>query len=334
MPTSTPRSSILRDAAIKPATLSAYDKQLTNFLTHTRLSLPQLLSLSPVHIDRLLSGFIDHSHSIGGSYEYNSQALFGLIYRQPSLRSHLGESRLRLRGWGTLKVSRSHPPITWELTVLFAVTLASWSHHAEAVAMLLAFDCYLRVGELTRLRFADIVMPDDPRLGSAHRSMALRLATTKTGLNQWVSLQNTAIATVLRDYIVGRSLAHTDLVFSFTPARLRALMHSVAVALGLGDTPYVPHSLRHGGATYDFLRGATVEQIMFHGRWKSMESARRYIQSGRAILTTVSVSSDLNDAGAAFIADLVAVMQHLRLTRPSTSTRSARRVRFAPTLRK
>ena len=65
-----------------------------------------------------------------------------------SLRLHLGEARLRLRGWKKilqqLRQSRSHPPLTWELTAIFATVMAKWGRHAEAVATLVAFDCYLR----------------------------------------------------------------------------------------------------------------------------------------------------------------------------------------------
>ena len=38
--------------------------------------------------------------------------------------------------------------------------------------------------------------------------------------------------------------------------------------LGLSDR-YVPHSLRHGGATSMKLRGWSLEDIMQRGRWKS-----------------------------------------------------------------
>lgn len=49
------------------------------------------------------------------------------------------------------------------------------------------------------------------------------------------------------------------------------------------------HSLRHGGATHDFIRGMTIEWIMFRGRWASSKSARHYIQSGRAVMLSTAV---------------------------------------------
>jgi hypothetical protein len=72
----------------------------------------------------------------------------------------------------------------------------------------------------------------------------------------------------------------------------------VAETLGVGHIPYVPHSLRHGGATFDYLRGRTVEQIMFRGRWVAMESARRYIQTSRALLIMLHIPAQLGQTAA------------------------------------
>lgn len=75
----------------------------------------------------------------------------------------------------------------------------------------------------------------------------------------------------------------TAQVFPFTAARLRALMQSSAQALGLA-APYVLHSLRHGGATCDYIAGRPVAAIVLRGRWASFKSARTYIQRGQALL--------------------------------------------------
>ena len=195
--------------------------------------------------------------------------------------------------------------------MLFALTMSRSGSPDEGVAALLSFDCYLRIGELTRLQHCDVVMPNDPRVGAAHTSMALRLADTKTGLNQWVSIQHSAVTSVFLHYLHSRAFAPADRVFAFTPARFRGHIRRVCVALGLGSIPYVPHSFRHGGATCDYLRGVTVEQIMFRGRWRSMESARRYIQTGRALLTTLDVAQHHNDAGATLASHLHPLMVHL-----------------------
>lgn len=320
-------SSELRDAALAPSTLRSYTINLNKFLTFTRLNLPSLIALPPPIVDQRLSEYIDDLFAQRGSYDYACQAVFGLIYRHPPLRLKLGESRLRLRGWKRLKQHRSHPPITYELTVVFAATMSKWGRHAEAVATLLAFDCFLRVGELTRLTYHDVVMPNDPRLGSGDYRMAVRLAKAKTGLNQSVSLSNTLIESVLHSYMLSRPFLEHDRIFPFPPSSFRTLIRQVACVHGLGAIPYVPHSFRHGGATYAHLRGATIEQIMYRGRWVSLESARRYIQTARALLIMLTIPERLNDIGAA-LAPHVDVMMSLLIDTVPSAARADRRVWF------
>lgn len=290
-------TSTLRDAAIVPATHRAYQRNLQSFLTFTRLSLSQLLQLSSTHIDLHLSAYFESEFASSSSYHNACHALYGLIFQKPALKYKLGESRLRLRGWRRLITHRSHPPITWELTVVFALTMAKWGYHAEAVGTLLSFDCYLRVGELTRIRYKDVLLPQDPRVGLAHTAMAVRLAHTKTGPNQSVSISRQAVADTLLTYLQSYPFLAKDFVFPFTPASFRHLITQVAASCGLSHIPYVPHSFRHGGATHDFLQHSTIEQIMFRGRWAAMKSTRRYIQTARALLMMIQLPARLNKSG-------------------------------------
>ena len=323
-------SSALRGAALGPSTHRAYSRNLDNFLHHTRLPLRHLLQQPSSRIDARLSDYFEHDFRHRGSYHNACHALFGLIFQCPRLRTRLGESRLRLRGWRRLIKHRSHPPITWELAVLFATVMGKWGRHAEAVGVLLSFHCYLRVGELTRLRYSDVVMPGDARTGSAHRSMALRLAVTKTGANQWVSIDSKQVAAVLRRYLASFPFLADSEVFPFSPSSFRNLLHQVSSSLGLGHVPYVPHSFRHGGATRDFLMGRSIEQIMFRGRWVSMESARRYIQTSRALLIMLDIPQQLADAGSFLASRIDTVLVFFRdSVAVQTRAASVRRVRFA-----
>ena len=196
--------------------------------------------------------------------------------------------------------------------------------------MLVGFDCYLRVSELVGLRRCDVVMPLDPRMGRAHTRMAVVLPSAKTGLNQSVALQHQGVADLFAHWVrrlPGRR--DSDLVFAFSDDYLRRLIRSACVALGLGVTPYVPHSLRHGGATADYLLTSSVEHVMFRGRWKSMESCRRYIQQARALLAAQRVPQQLNDVGALLGDHLPAVFAGLiDAVAEVTSRARGRRVRF------
>ena len=59
---------------------------------------------------------------------------------------------------------------------------------------------------------------------------------------------------------------------------------AAAASLGLQAEHFTLHSLRHGGATHDYVRAVPIEDILLRGRWRSNNTARIYIQSGRALL--------------------------------------------------
>ena len=271
----------------------------------------------------------------GASFAHASHAVNAVVFRRPHAKLAIATARQALRGWARRRTTTSYPPLTWELTVLIAASLAGSGHHGAAVALLLSFDCYLRVSEMCRLRHRDVIVPNDPRMGSSHIGMALALPKAKTGINQWVSLSNHQVGAVLLHWMQLQRKQHgvtrSSLVFPFSASHMRRLLHAACASLGVGDEhhPYVPHSLRHGGATHDFLRGATIEQVMYRGRWKAMESARRYIQQGAALLAAQRVPRRLHLSGQQLAAELLPLMQHLMDSVPTAAVPSQRRVSFA-----
>ena len=66
---------------------------------------------------------------------------------------------------------------------------------------------------------------------------------------------------------------------------------------------------------------------MFRGRWVSMESARRYIQTARALLIMLDIPVRVHQMGMLFASSLSEVMEHLQVTIPAAG-RADRRVWF------
>jgi hypothetical protein len=62
---------------------------------------------------------------------------------------------------------------------------------------------------------------------------------------------------------------------------------------------------------------------MFHGRWKSMESARRYIQTGRALLVSLDLPAALHQTGSELASVLVPVLQSLTVSAAPASAPSS-----------
>jgi integrase len=184
--------------------------------------------------------------------------------------------------------------------------------------MLVGFDCYLRIGELLSLKVEDVAVSDDPRLGSAYRGVLLRLAQTKTGRNQAVTLEDTAVARMLTSHVRGRT--QSDSVFTVSRDSFYKLFHGACAAFGLHGLNYSPHSLRHGGATRHFLLKRPISDIQFRGRWSNSKSVRTYIQSGRALLLLTRVPSAVFDVAADCARLFEPLLSHLRRTSLSSSS--------------
>jgi integrase len=324
---------LLRDAALSSGTLRNYKKNFTWFLEHEGFTLRRFLDLPAERVDQALCNFINFLFASGKNKTYANQAFYGAVHIRPDLRVRLAlpRSQQSLRGFHRLQASVPHPPLTWELTVAIAVTLARSGYHGHAFAMLLAFDCYLRVGEFTRLRCSDVAFPQDARMGSAHRHTLLRLRVTKTGKEQSVTVRDPAVVALLHIWVAHVSReGHgrpDGFLFQFTAEHFRRHMHRAAEVLGVGHVGYVVHSLRHGGATRDHMEGMLLADVMARGRWAAHKSALHYIQKGPAYLAALNTPQLIHDLGRACDAELVAVFAFLITSVPEC--KMARRVRFA-----
>ena len=59
-------------------------------------------------------------------------------------------------------------------------------------------------------------------------------------------------------------------------------------ALGFDVTEITPHSFSIGGMTTADAMGEDFDMLMQHGRWRSVEAARRYVSHSLDTLTSVS----------------------------------------------
>ena len=314
---------------MKPATRQLYLAAVVQVQHYHRMSRAELLSQRPSAVDDMLVRFLNYQANSGGSYHTGVRAVFGVAHLAPHLRAHLPRSRQCLKAWDKLRVQRSHPPVTWELAVLLAVSMSRQGWHAEGVATLLAFDCYQRISEFLQLSGADVARESDPRLGSAQTAMALRLARTKTGLNKFVVLRDPHVARIFSSYLSFARPAAAERVFPFSEHRYRTVLRYACAALGVSQWRITPHSLRHGGASRDFLAGATIEQIRQRGRWSSAASAERYVQSAPALLLQTNMPTQLRDLAAALLPSLSDVFAHLLESVHWYHYHSGTRVRFA-----
>jgi integrase len=284
------------EASYAPATTKKYLKALSGFVNWCDESGENPSTYQ--EMDEVMVDYIHFLYESGMGKSEATCAIYAAVMVIPVLKAHLHLSRMALRGWHRLHPSQSYPPLTWELTVAIASRVRSQSPVAS-IGLLLAFDCYLRLGELLSLRRSDIADSGDARHGVGFSGMALRLRKTKTGANQWVTVENADVLRLLRGLLSALPPQNGEtLLFAFSPSVFRRMFKSACRDLGLSSL-YVPHSLRHGAATRDhFDRKKPMEDILQRGRWASTKSARRYIQSGPALRMATQVPPRVAELGA------------------------------------
>ena len=304
-------SSTLRSSIIVPSTLDVYESAVNSFLQFC--SYHSLSGTTSHEVDYYLSQYIEslYQNSIPNGKQHAANTLFGVIRRCPQYKLSFPLSRQSLKGYQKLIQSVSHTPLTYYTCVAMAAVMSKSGYLHRAIALLLMFHCYLRVGEMESLLISDIALPEQNRFGSNTILSALRIGKAKTGRNQTVSITDTHIHILLQSIIVNR--LPTEKLFSFSASAFTRTFHQSLSTLGLSNM-FVPHSCRHGGATHDHIHGMNIEQIMLRGRWKSNESARTYIQSLRAVMLTVNIPIHIHTMGETCAKDLSNNLFNLALT--------------------
>ena len=275
------RRRTLIEAALAPATRRRYLRAVAGLLRYA-----DGLGEDPAdftELDELACDYVHHLYENNKGRSTAASLLYGLKFFLPGAKDKLHFTTLAVRGWERLVPSVSHPPLTWDLCVAMAVKAAKTGHSLHGVAMLLQFDCLLRLSELIGLRRRHVVFEGDPRYSREFKGALLVLPNTKTGRHQSVTVEHPDVIRLLRRHCAALPNDESP-VFPFRADAYRRIFHRVAASLGLSSR-YVPHSCRHGGATRMYQRNPlSIEAIKVRGRWKATESAKRYIQQGVALL--------------------------------------------------
>jgi integrase len=167
----------------------------------------------------------------------------------------------------------------------------------------LCFEGYLRLTEALGLKSEHISLPNEERAG------AIRLPKTKTGLNQSVTIRNhSLLGLFLTTYLEH----HSQKLFDSTTNTVRQGLKRACRKLGVDPGAFTAHSLRHGGATTDYIHGVPLAEIIVRGRWAVAKTATRYIQSGRSLMISLQLPSNLTQHGEQLAQDPKPLLRRLK----------------------
>ena len=254
--------------------------------------------------DFYLCAYLHHLYDECKGKAEGTAAVYGLNMFIPGIKRHIPLTLQSLKGFNRLQPSKQRPPLPWTATVVMAAWLSSRGYLRTAIGILLSFDCYLRPGELMGLRYEDIAIGDDPRLGLEDSDRVhIRLKHTKTGDEKGVEVRHPEIkvlAQILK--FLSRKRGQRLLPFSDSTYRRRFKQATTALAL---SSEYTPHSLRHGGATRDYLMGMPITDVMTRGRWAASKSAQHYIQMGRQLMMSCDIPHSVAVAGQKAVTSII-----------------------------
>lgn len=293
--------STLIDASLVWRTRVAYDRsaqEFTEFVCGNEWAIS-----SASDLDMALVHYCEHKFGLAYAPAAGHSAVAAMNRIYPNWKYQLPYTKLALKGWGRLMPPKKRPPLTWPLTCAIALRAVSWGYPNVAIAVLLGFHCYLRIGELLGIAVTDVADVGDPRAGFGNAQMFVRLAQTKTGPNQDVVVYNPAVAALVRLQLATRK--PDELLFGVSEREFRLVFRKACVSWGLPPS-IVPHSMRHGGATHAFVvDGVDAATIKVRGRWKSDDSFRTYIQTMRSALITSHAPAETVSFGKYASVDIV-----------------------------
>lgn len=279
-----PGLSFLETIAVREPTRRLYQNLWGEFLAMADRR--SWLPLDGRLMDDHLTVMMDEWYFEGRSVDDGSKLVAAAKHAMPCLRRQ-GAQRLprtarALNAWRKATPSQQRVPLPWlavAAMVCYVSTVRLWPH--LGAKWLLAFDTYLRPGEMDALRIDQLI----PQAASTTRAPTAtgvlvhpRLLNKpgKTGLlDEAVLIDDHTLDPLMEWLTAGRPL--TDRVRSSNIHDEVKEFASVARALGLTALRPCRYSLRHAGASHDFLsRRRSGDEIKRRGRWKADSSVRRY----------------------------------------------------------
>jgi len=273
--------------AIRAETLIVYRKEVHKFLEYLRSqNLNRKISTNS-ELDLYVYSYINIVYNNSKSrYKRGDmdKLLAGLqFYIHDTINFRF--SKRALKSWDMLHPAEPKLPISYNIMLSLAMIRLRYNDPIIAYIYVLMFFGYLRISEASQINKFTLFTEAEYFSYSQVNCAAILLLWTKTGRNKVVQLHN-PIAIMVVEKLKSLLNARTTWTFPTVITFNKGIKRDLRL-LGLQDIDLTSHCFRRGGATFDFINGMRIEDIMINGRWKSYESLEHYLQVAKVLLLSL-----------------------------------------------
>ena len=202
--------------------------------------------------------------------------------------------------------------------------LLSRAKPLHALAAEVSLSGYLRPTDMDSLLVKELI-PPQTQISATYKCWALVLHSSescsigKTGGRDETILLDDEVMMSLSPvmYELVRGADPNSKLFPFSQEDYSREIRNSVVRLGLENVGFVPYSLRHAGASGDFLENTrTLQEIQFRGRWRSEKSLKRYCKASLAQAVAAEIRPEVIEYGRFVQTHLAALLMKRKAMPP------------------
>ena len=276
-------------AAIGDKTAREYKNALKQFTTYCRQNSKNTRNTEA--LDKALLDYFQHEFQAPGrdGRGHCTKVVNAVKHFCPETKNKLPLAHRALTGWGRLRPSQQKTPCPHDLTLGIAYFLRINGFDDMGLAVILMFDCHLRIEELRSLTPRTVLQEAAP-----HKGIYLVLPKTKGGSNQSVKIRIKLVWHLMKRRLASFQGNLDDRLFPFSADSFRNEIHKITREILPINNPLLntitPHCFRCGGATRDYMLSRLFMQgLMYRGRWKNLATVYNYVRVAQTLMVQVAI---------------------------------------------
>ncbi len=276
----------LENHLVSSDTHRRYQEVFQQFCSFTGKTLAEL-SRDVELLDNWVSEYVEFMWIEGEPKSFANYLVASVQHHIPPSKRHMPRSWRLVATWNKLELPSRATPISPEMLTAMAGVLVEWRWPQVAFLVTVAYSCFLRTGEMFRLRRCHVILPKAPK-----QPGIIFLEDTKGGQRkqlQWEKVLVYEETAIICLKLLCHGCSQNSLLAPCSMYQFRKLWKDVVNHLQLQHLRIHPYSIRRGGATSAYRRGMSFEELVSRGRWSHIATARIYLDEGLQELASLQL---------------------------------------------